>query len=249
MRQPTIVLLHGALNDHTVWAPIASALAARGFPVLAPDLPGHGATPGPALASVEAMADWLLAALDAAGIERALLAGHSLGSLVMLEAAARAPQRAAGLALLGSTWPMPVSGALLGAARDDEAAAIEMVAQWSHSDSGSGAVDATRGLMRQVAQCDPAVRLLHLDLQACDAYAGGAAAAAAVAAAGCPVLLVQGSQDRMTPPRKAKTLTDALSHGRIVTVDAGHAMMAEQSDAVLEALAAFAGELAGADAQ
>nr|WP_314543029.1 alpha/beta fold hydrolase [uncultured Massilia sp.] len=250
MRTPTIVFLHGALNDHTVWAPITPALAARGWPVLAPDLPAHapapGPAPGPALASVEAMADWLLAQLDGAGIERALLAGHSMGSLVALEAAARRPERIAGLALLGSTWPMAVSDALLAGARDDEPAAIEMVAQWSHSDAGRDAADGTRALMRQLAQRDPAAHLLHTDLHACNAYANGAAAAASVR---CPVLFVQGSQDRMTPPRKAKTLTDAISHGRIVTVDAGHALMAEQSDAVLEALAAFAAEVAGADAR
>lgn len=246
MRAPTLVLLHGALNDHTVWAPIVPGLAARGWQVLAPDLPGHGATPGPALASVEDMADWVLARLDGAGIASALLAGHSMGSLVALEAAHRAPRRVAGLALLGSTWPMAVSDALLRTAREDEAAAIEMVAQWSHADGSSAAADATRALMRRLAQAAPGAGLLHTDLQACNTYANGAAAAAAVH---CPALFVQGSQDRMTPPRKAKTLTDALPHGRIVTVDAGHALMAEQSDAVLAALAAFAGEVAGADAR
>ncbi|MFK3737857.1 alpha/beta fold hydrolase [Massilia sp. TN1-12] len=246
MRAPTLVLLHGALNDHTVWAPIVPGLAARGWQVLAPDLPGHGAAPGPALASVEDMAAWLLVRLEADGIDRALLAGHSMGSLIALEAAHRAPQRVAGLALLGSTWPMAVSDALLATARDDEAAAIEMVAQWSHADGGSAAADATRALMHGLSRGAPGAALLHTDLQACNAYANGAAAAAAVT---CPVLFIQGSQDRMTPPRKAKNLTDAVSHGRIVTVDAGHALMAEQSDAVLAALAAFAAEVAGTDAR
>lgn len=241
-----LILLHGALNDHTVWTAIADGLAARGWNVLAPDLPGHGARPGSALASVEAMADWLLAQLDEAGIDRAVLGGHSMGSLVALEAASRAPGRVAGLALLGSTWPMAVSDALLASARDDEAAAIDMVAQWSHMQGNDAAIDATRALMQRVAQRAPGARLLYKDLQACNAYANGATAAGAIR---CPVLLVQGSQDRMTPPRKATALTNALAHSNIVSVDAGHAMMAEQADAVLAALAAFADEIMPASGQ
>jgi pimeloyl-ACP methyl ester carboxylesterase len=55
------------------------------------------------------MADWLLAALDAAGVTQAALVGHSMGSLIALEAAARAPQRVTHLALLGTAYPMKVA--------------------------------------------------------------------------------------------------------------------------------------------
>jgi pimeloyl-ACP methyl ester carboxylesterase len=72
------------------------------------------AQPRPALDSVEALADWLLGLLDAAGVERAALVGHSMGSLIALEAAARAPQRVSHLAMLGTAFPMTVSS---GAAR------------------------------------------------------------------------------------------------------------------------------------
>ena len=100
---PAIVLVHGAQNDHSVWGLQSRYLAHHGHAVLVPDLPGHGRSEGPALTSVEAMADWLLALLDAAGVEKAILGGHSMGSLIALEAAHRAPARAAGLALLGTT--------------------------------------------------------------------------------------------------------------------------------------------------
>jgi pimeloyl-ACP methyl ester carboxylesterase len=59
----------------------------------------------------------------------------------------------------------------------------------------------------------------------------------------CPTLFVLGARDVMTAPRSAQALTAAVKHGKIVTVDAGHAMMAEQPDAVLDALIAFAGTL------
>lgn len=232
--QHTIVFLHGALNDHTVWDALAGALAGRGHHVLAPDLPGHGGAPGPALGSVEAMAAWLLERLAADGVDKALLVGHSMGSLIALEAAQRAPDRIAGLALLGTAWPMKVSDALLAGALEDQAGAIAMVAQWSHADATLEA--ASRRLMERVAEAGPP-HLLHTDLAACKAYAGGAAAAAAV---DVPVLFVLGRSDRMTPPRAAKALTEAVRHGKIVEVDAGHAMMAEQPDPVRDALAAFA---------
>ena len=110
---PCVVFIHGAMNDHGNFTLLARWFAHHGFAVLAPDLPGHMQSAGPALTSVEAMADWLLALLDAAGVQRAALAGHSMGSLVALEAAARAPERATRLVMLGTAVPMPVPAALL----------------------------------------------------------------------------------------------------------------------------------------
>ncbi|QJE02548.1 alpha/beta fold hydrolase [Massilia forsythiae] len=248
---PAIVLVHGAQNDHSVWTALAQGLGARGHRVLAADLPGHGNSAGPALGSVEDMAGWLLALLDAAGIAgpddggAAILAGHSMGSLVALEAAARAPGRAAGIVLLGTAYPMRVAESLLAGARDDEAAAIEMVARWSHSElslapsAGDPALsigDAARALMRRLSEINPE-RLLYTDLAACNAYAGGERAAGALR---CPALLVLGRRDKMTPARAAARLKDAIAHATLLEVDAGHAMMAERPGALLEALDGFA---------
>lgn len=234
-REPAIVMIHGAMNDHTVWAAPARHFADAGRHVLAIDLPGHGHDGAPALASVEAMADWLLAMLDAQDVGRVALVGHSMGSLIALEAAARAPGRVTHLALLGSTWPMKVSGALLKTAQEDEPAAIDMVAKWSHTPDHP-AVQHSRALMQAVAERNPD-RLLHNDLATCKAYANGATAAAAIA---CPVLFLSGARDMMTPPDGGQLL-QALPGARVVSVDAGHQMMAEQPEAVTAALAEFLG--------
>ena len=130
---PAIVFLHGAQHEHSVWGLQSRWFAHHGYAVLAPDLPGHGRSVGPALTSVEAMADWVLALLDAAGIESAILAGHSMGSLIALETAFRAPERVSKLALVGSAYPMKVSDALLDASKNNEQAAIDMVNIWSVS--------------------------------------------------------------------------------------------------------------------
>src|SRR5579863_3744087 len=89
-RLPTVVLLHGAGMNHTVWALQARALAHHGRNVLAIDFPGHGNSAGPALTTIEDLADWLLRALRALDVGRFRLAGHSMGSLVALEAASSA---------------------------------------------------------------------------------------------------------------------------------------------------------------
>ncbi len=228
--RPTWVFIHGALNDHAVWAPISGLGARHGFNMLALDLPGHGLSQGPALETVEALAGWLLAALDASGAARVTLIGHSMGSLVALEACLQAPGRVSALALLGSSYPMKVSAALLATARDDEAAAIDMVSQWSHA--AAGLADASRELMQRVAALNPH-QLLYTDLNACNVYTNGEAAARAVS---CPALFVLGSQDKMTPPKSATPLIKAIAHATVVQVDAGHQMMAEQPEAVLNAL-------------
>ena len=116
-----VVFVHGALNDHSVWTLLARWYAHHGYRVLAVDQPSHGRSDGPPLASVEALADWVLALLDAAGVTSAHLVGHSMGSLIALEAASRAPERADGLVMVGTAVPMKVSDALLTTARDDPA--------------------------------------------------------------------------------------------------------------------------------
>ena len=132
---PTIVFVHGAANDHSVWALQSRYFAHHGTNALAVDLPGHGRSDGAPLSSVQAIADWLVALLDTLAIDKAALVGHSLGSLAVLEAAGRHPARATRIALLGPSVPMPVSDALLEAAKRDDHAAYEMINGWSFSPS------------------------------------------------------------------------------------------------------------------
>jgi pimeloyl-ACP methyl ester carboxylesterase len=243
--RPSVVFLHGAQNDHSVWCLQTRYFAHHGFNVLAVDLPGHGRSKGAAKASVEAMAAWVLDVMDAVGVDQAMMVGHSMGSLIALEAAFIAPARVTRLAMVGTTYPMKVSDALLATSRDDEPAAIDMVNIFSHSSMaqkpscpgpGFYVMGGARRLMQRMSAINPA-QLFYTDFYACNAYANGQAAAESVR---CPVLFLFGAKDMMTPPRSTKTLTAAIAHGTIVQVDAGHQMMAEQPDAVLDALFAFA---------
>lgn len=239
--QPTIMFVHGAANDHSVWALQSRYFAHHGYNVLAIDLPAHGRSEGAPLGSVEAIAAWLPRVLDAAGVRSATLIGHSLGALASLACAAAHGERVTKVALLGPAVPMPVSEVLLAAAKADDHVALELINGWSHSaprQLGGNRVPGlwmTGAAMRLMERLRPGV--LHTDLAACNAYADGLAAAARVR---CPALLILGQRDLMAPTKSAAALIEALGKPRVVTLaGAGHAMMAEQPDAVLDALRAF----------
>lgn len=238
---PTVVFVHGALHDHSVWTLLARWFAHHGHSVLAVDLPGHGRSAGPALETVEAMAGWLLALLDTAGATAASFVGHSMGSLAALEAVGRAPARARHLAMVGTAYPMVVSPALLEMAASDPHKAIDSVNAWSHSTQaakpsypGPGAwlAGGNVALMRRIQGVDPTGNLFLTDFRACNAYRGGLEAAARVT---CPTTMILGRRDQMTQTKHAAALAAALNVAPVL-LDAGHALMTEAPDALLDAL-------------
>lgn len=242
--RPAVVLVHGALNDHSVWALQSRHLAHHGFAVLAVDLPGHGRSEGPALGSVEALADWIVALLAAAGVPRAALAGHSMGSLVALEAAARLGEAAQALVMIGTAFPMKVSPALLQTALEAPLKAIDMVCAFSIGSLASkpGAPGpgfwlhgGSRALMRRLQASYAHAghgNLFHHDFGVCDRYAGAPGAAAQLR---CPVTMVLGSRDAMTLPKQTAALREA-TRAAVVTLRSGHSLMGEVPDGVLQAL-------------
>ena len=238
---PCVVFIHGALHDHSAWTLLARWFAHHGHSVLAVDQPAHGLSAGPALPDVAALAQWLLALLDAAGAGQAALVGHSMGSLIALQAAAAAPERITHLAMLGTAYPMQVADALLNTALEDPHRAIDMVNAWSISTyaakpsypgPGMSLHGSNRALMRRVQAGAPGINLFHHDFDVCNRYATGLDAAAKVL---CPATLVLGERDQMTTPRSTRELAAALK-ARVVMVPTGHHLMAEAPDAVLNAL-------------
>jgi len=239
--QPTVLFVHGAANDHGVFALQSRYFAWHGRNVLAVDLPGHGRSAGEALPSVEALAGWLCDVMDAAVLETASVAGHSLGSLAVLEFAARNPDRVRALALLGPAVPMTVSDDLLAAAARNDHVAYELINGWSFSPGGQLGGNEMPGMwmtgnaMRLLERCRDGV--LSTDLLACHRYANGLAAAAAVR---CPTLAILAARDVMAPLRNAKALLAVLTNARTVMLaETGHSLMAERPGEVLDALRPF----------
>jgi pimeloyl-ACP methyl ester carboxylesterase len=236
--QPAIVLLHGAGFDHTTWALHSRWFAHHGHSVLAPDLPGHGRSSGAPLPTIADMADWTAALIEAAGVTKARLVGHSMGSLIALEAAARHPAKVSAISLIGTAATMTVGPDLLKAAEANDRAAIDMVSIWGlgyQAELGGSLAPGLwmhSGAQRVLEQCRPGV--LFNDLSACNAYQGALAAAAQITV---PVTFILGERDMMTPARAGKTLAAALPNSRtVVLCDAGHMMMVERPDELLAAL-------------
>jgi pimeloyl-ACP methyl ester carboxylesterase len=235
---PSVVLLHGAGFDHTAWALHSRWFAHHGHGVLAPDLPGHGRSSGAPLSTIAEMADWTVSLLDWAGVTTARLIGHSMGSLVALETAARHPARVSALSLIGTAATMTVGPDLLKAAEANDHSAIDMVSIWGLGFAAELGGSLAPGLwmhsgaQRVLEQCRPGV--LFSDLSACNAYQNALAAAAQVA---IPVTLILGERDMMTPARAGTALAAALPNARTVMLrGAGHMMMAERPDELLAAL-------------
>jgi pimeloyl-ACP methyl ester carboxylesterase len=235
---PTIVLLHGAGFDHSSWARHSRWFAHHGYNVLAPDLPGHGRSSGAPLPAISDMADWTAALIEAAGAATARLVGHSMGSLIALETAARHPAKVSALSLIGTAATMTVGPDLLKAAEANDRSAIDMVSIWGlgfRAELGGSLAPGLwmhSGAQRVLEQCRPGV--LFNDLAACNAYQNALAAAAQVTV---PATFILGERDIMTPAKAGKMLAAALPNARtIILRGAGHMMMAERPDELLAAL-------------
>lgn len=239
--RPAVLLLHGAQQDHSCWSMLGRGLIRRGFTVIAPDLPGHGNSAGPALATIAELADWSRALLDALHLERADIFGHSMGSLIALETAIRYPSRVTRIALLGSAVPMPVNAQLLETAQHDPRRAAAQINLWSYSNAaqfGGSPLPGFRltGINRATMERQPPATL-PVDLNACNRYRPDFPQGCQVT---LPVLILTGSQDRMTPTKAGLALQRQLPGAKWYAIEgAGHALMAEKPAAVQDALLRF----------
>jgi len=236
--KPSVVFIHGGGLDHCVWILQSRYFAHHGYNALALDLPAHGRSEGPLQTSIETMADWVIRAVEALGVRRYAVTGHSMGALVALETAARDPDRVAAAIFIGISVPMPVTDALLSAAKANDHSAFDMVNLWGHGygaqlgGNPSPGMWMTGGAVRLLERSGPGV--LYNDLNACDAYQRGLEAAAQVKA---PVRVILGKNDIMASPRAGRELIAALPNAEVTELsNCGHMLMAEQPDRVLDAM-------------
>ena len=241
--QRTLVLQHGAGMDRTVWVLLARYFARHGFNVVSADLPAHGASGGTMLGTIEEQAAHLWQLLDvlytehALSLDQCVLAGHSMGALVVLEAARMRPHCVEQLILVGAGYPMPVGGALLDAAQANDQAAVDMIALFSHSFGSQLGHNAMAGInvqnmaMALLERARPDV--LFTDLQACNNYQGAEDAAKVIDGVSCTV--ISGLDDRMTPIRAADNVARLLGARQLKIANCGHMLMSEQPEATLQA--------------
>lgn len=234
-----IVLIHGAGSDHTTWRFQTRFLAARGFRVFAPDLPGHGGSGGQGLSTISDMSTWLFELIETIGSAVPIVIGHSMGSLVALETAARDPDSLGGIGLLATSDRMMVHPELLNSAADKDDHAVQLMVSWMHAGNqrlgghqspGSWSAGVTR------RRIERNIDTLHADLNACDAYHP----LEVVGSVRSPTLVVLGEEDRMTSAVSGESLANAIPQARLVVVPAvGHMLISDAPGVVNRAIVAF----------
>ena len=247
--KPTVVFIHGVLNDHSVWILQSRYVANHGWNVLAIDLPGHCKSGGPAPESVKEAATFIEALLDSAGIEKAALIGHSWGSLIALEAASKMGNRITHLVLVATAHPMKVSQVLLDASLNESMKALRMINVFSRSTlaappsalgPGTWVYGASMALGRRVLASNTQVNVFHRGFKACNDYLNGEVAISQVT---CPILFLLGADDQMTQAKAAQLLIGkAMSSGKtfkVISLAVGHHQMTEAPEQTLMAIRDF----------
>ena len=239
--KPIFVLIHGAGTDHTFWGLQTRYFSHHGYSVLAIDLPGHGRSEGVPIDSIEETALWLLKVLDQVSYRNVILAGHSMGSLIALEAASKRPDDTDALILVGVAERVAVHSDLLAAAKKNDSTAFDMITDWGfgqkshlggHQSPGLWMLGGGRALL---AECSAGV--LDSDLSACHSYIGAIEASKKIS---CPTLLLLGDKDRMTPPKMSVPLKENLriSETKVLS-DVGHMIMIEKPNETIDVMDEF----------
>lgn len=226
---PTVIFLHGSGLDHTFWGLHSRFFAFRKYSVLVPDLPGHTNSDGPALKSIESIADWLHDVVAALGIGDISIVAHSQGCLVALEYASRYSENLRSVSLITSGLATPVNDSLIDAAMNKPEDAIAMMMSWGFGSAGhlhqgpipgNSMIAGGRKVMRGNVPDG-----LASDLQACNAYQNGKAAAAKMP---CPVQVILAEQDRMAPRKATAELVANLNNPDVhLLANSGHMLPLE----------------------
>ena len=166
------------------------------------------------------------------GLERVVLAGHSMGGAIVQEFALHYPGRLAGIVLVGTGARLLVAPAILDGIRSDFPATARTIAEWVHDKNTPEQLK--RLYLRSVLENDPQV--MYRDFYACDQFDRRAD----VARIATPALVVCGSSDVMTPPKFSQSLAQSLPHARLALIpNAGHMVALEAPEAVTEVVVDF----------
>ncbi len=238
---PVVVLVHGAGSDHSVWRGQTRYLANHGFAPLAIDLPGHGRSGGPQGDTIEERSEAVLGLLDGLDVPAATLVGHSMGSLAVLDAAGRWPDRVDGLVLVATSPRMAVHPVLIESARAGDERCLELTRAWQHGRAAGGDPSPGGWLAGGSWRLTESVGLdvYADDFEACKSWTLAADRAAAVT---CPALVVSGRADRMTGESGGAVMAQLLGC-RHVVLDVGHQVPGEAPWELTRLIADFLSDL------
>lgn len=229
-RKTPLVLVHGAGGTLFHWPPGLRRLPDQD--VYALDLPGHGRSQPPGRDDIGAYVEFLRAWADAVGLDRFVLAGHSMGGAITQMFALRYPRRLVGMILVGTGARLRVHPDILPRIRSDQKGVGELLVAWVHGQRANAAQ--RRQYLRHFLAVDADV--MYGDWLACDRFD----LMNQLAQISLPALIIAGSQDQMTPPKYAEFMARQLPDADLTVIPgAGHMMLLEQPMLVTSAISGF----------
>ncbi len=225
-----ILFVHGAGGTHNIWGHQVANL--HGVDALALDLPGHGRSTGNGRDTIPDYVEVVLRFLDAVGLDRVIVTGHSMGGAVAQMLALTYPDRVEGLVLVGTGARLRVTPVILEVVKSDLQEAVRNLVSFAYGPNASPELvdQGTREWMANRPE------VFHGDFTACDRFD----IMTRLGDIACPTLVITGTEDRLTPPKYAIYLRDHIPGAELVLVEgAGHMVMVEKPEAVTAAIQTF----------
>ena len=230
----TLCFVHGSGGNARVWDRQVDGLSR--ISTLAIDLAGHGGVGSAGRESIAEYATDVRDRLDAAGLRRVVLVGHSMGGAIAQMFALQYPDRLDALVLVGTGARLRVLPRIFETLEADHEAGVRFLMTLAVGPTASA--ELVERLTQETLRISQ--RVILGDFRACDAFD----VMSRLPSIAIPTLVLCGSEDRLTPPRYAEYLRDHIHGARMVMVkSAGHYVQVERPDETTAAIRDFVGEL------
>jgi len=233
--KPSILLMHGSGLTHIVWSLHEQFYATQGYNVLSVDLPGHGSSEGPSLKSIEEISDWINSLMNVLDIKKLIIIGHSQGSLIGIDFAARYPNQIHSLVLVAGSYKMPVNQDLIDYAEAGDEKAVLLMMKWGYE--GSKAFIGGNPVKKIINSSREIREVLAVDLNACNNYKDGKESLGKI---NCSTLCIFGDLDKMVPLEVGNKMSSMIKNAeKKIINNCGHMIIFEKAFEMREIVKEF----------
>jgi pimeloyl-ACP methyl ester carboxylesterase len=202
--------------------------------VITLDLPGHGKTEGPGRQSIEDYARDVAKFVDVLGFSRAVFIGHAMGGAIALTLALDYPDRVAGIGLISTGSCLPIPSLVIENAANQSTLPLAIKSLLEMSLGSQTPINLKEIIFKRLTETRQS--LLMGDLLACDRFN----MSGRLDAIRTPVLVVCGTEDKLTPIRFSVTLSSQIPGAALQTVEgAGHMLILEQPGRLAKLISIF----------